>query len=236
MRNARVITIDDDDPEQLQVVEEQSAYARFKDQLAKRVRTLYCICVREATNNPDYGLEPIPRWDGDPDGRSGTRHQNVWPRVAEAIITCGADPYQFIRAQFHQSKRAKPPYPNQMYSDAAIANWEQFRSRAKEFLQQQIASDFNQIQVHVLPLVVNLKWDDQKALNYVLRSQTCGASSLIRYCQAVAAQLPVAETFRERALVQYLFQTADYDDLLGDKIPAELREEVISLRCSLIGQ
>lgn len=202
-------------------------------ELAKQVRILYCICVREITNNPDYGKTEIPAWDGDPTGKTGRRTQNVWPKIAQTIVSVGADPFQFIRAQFYNVRRSKPPTPNQIFNAAAIARWEQFRLHARKELEQRVESDINQLQVHMLPLMVNLKWDRSKALNYAIRDQTCGASHLVRYCFAFEAQLPIAAELMERALLQYMFQVSDYDELLGARIPAELKTAATALRARL---
>lgn len=233
-REARVISFDPPTawPEEPAAVDVVAAdqHAQYIQNLSKMVRTLYCICVREFNNDPTYGTEEMPKWDGDPEGRTGTKTVPVWPKIAETIARCGADPFQFIRSQFYNVRRSKPPYPNQIHSDKAVAHWEQSRLTAREELKHKIESDLNQIHVHTLPFVVNLKWDHVRALDYALRDQTCSASPLVRYCKAIESQLPVASRFRERALLQYMFQMPDYDELLGSLIPAELKAEAVELR------
>ncbi len=204
--------------------------------LANQVRSLYCICYREFTGTVDYGSSHMDAWDGDPTGRSGSRKQNVWPRIAATIARCGADPFQFIRAQFFTIKLAKVPTPNTFYSDAAVQRWELFRDQTKKDLQNQVESDMNQIQIHKLPFTVNLRWPENKALDYTLRNPACGASPLIRYCYAVAASLPVAAEWHERALTQYMFQMSDYDAILQDRIPTQLKGEALECRRRLVGR
>lgn len=229
-RDTRAITLDCDRQD-----DNQFSYTRCIDQLSKLVRTLYCICVTEFTGKTGYGSEHMLAWDGDPEGISGRRTKSVWPKIAETIIRCNAEPFEFIRAQFYCIRRDKPPSPNQIFNDAAIAAWENYRVSAKIALKQRIESDLNQIQGHVLPFIVNLKWDRTQALNYVLRDQTCGASALVRYCHGVAASLPIAAAFRERALLQYVFQMSDYDEVLGSQIPQELKDTATTFRQSIVG-
>jgi len=203
--------------------------------LASQVRNIYCICYRDFSNDPEYGRKHMPRWDGG-ETAHGSTHRPVWPRIAAVIVAQDADPLQFIRAQFVGVRRATPPRPNQLYNEEAVARWQNYRFKAQQNLERQVASDLNQIKVHVLPFTVNLGWDYRTALAYVLKDRRCGASSLVRYCAAVAESLPIAAAFRERALLQYMFQMADYDSLLGNKVPQELRAEAAELRELLVGQ
>lgn len=239
MREQRSIMLDTDSdwPEEDPRTAEIGVHphSRYRDALAKTVRSIYCICYREATGRKDYGTGRMPRWDGGEDA-GGTRHKPVWPKIASTIIECEADPFSYIRAQFVGVRRADQPKPNQMHSPLAVSRWQQYQYQAKEALRRSVESDLNQIRTHVLPFTVNLKWETTKALDYVLRDSKCGASPLVRYIVAVRESLPIASAFRERALLQYMFQMADYDETLGDQIPQELKDEARQLRQMVAGQ
>ena len=215
----------------------QSVSRQEMDRLMSlRIRTIYCMCYRQLKGDPNYGTNPIPRWDGtngDTD-KFGKRYKPVWPKIANAVLQCGADPVSYIKAQFRGAIPTKPPLPNTFYNEKAVAKWEDYRIVAKRELEAKISSDLNQIKVHVLPLTANLGWAYEQALNYALRNQACGASYLVRYCAATAAGLDVAQQFREQALVQYVFQITDYDELLGDQIPKELRDTALSIHSRLV--
>lgn len=198
--------------------------------LAKYVRTLYCICVREQTGNASYGKEPMLTWDGDPEGLSGRRRVPVWPKIAAAILAESANPEQYIRAQFVYNRLDRHPAPNTLYNDDAKERWRTFREEAKHQLKRQLASDMNQIQVHMLPFTVYLGWPSERALEYAVRNPLCGSSPVVRYCMAAQAGLAVADEYFERALVQYVFQMSDYDQLLTVPIPDRLKAEAIRLR------
>lgn len=213
----------------------QTVYDTRKARLANQIRSLYCISVRERTGEPSYGVGPMAAWDGDKSGASGKKSSNVWLKIAAKVLALQADPVQFVRAQFHFSKLAKQPWPNSFLGEQAVAKYEAFKQQARSDLQHQIASDLNQIQLHLLPFTVNLKWEYAKALDYTLRNPQCGASALVRYCFAVECNLPVAVDLRERALVQYMFQMSGYDDVLRDRIPSELKTEAQQLTSSIVG-
>ena len=177
----------------------------------------------------------MPAWDGGETG-FGSRKKPVWPKIAAVILEHDADPFSFVRAQFVGVRRAEPPKPNQMHSEQAVRRWQTFEHEARETLKSSITSDLNQIDITVLPLVRNLGWERRKALDYALRDPKCGASPLVRYLTALSESLPIAERFRERALLQYMFQTADYDALIGEKIPDGLRDEAQQVRARVAGQ
>ena len=226
-----------DAPPSGRAVEAESAGSSHPhvDGLANLVRSLYCVCFREFTGDAAYGTQHMDAWDGDPEGNSGRRTTRVWPKIARKIIEQQADPFQYVRSQFYATKLARAPSPNTFYSDAAVAKYEAFRCHARKDVEQRVASDVNQIQLHALPFTVNLGWDPVRSLDYALRSPTCGASPLVRYCYAVSASLEVAPVFLERALLQYVFQMSDYDAVLGNRIPADLRDAAEQCRRQLVG-
>jgi hypothetical protein len=197
--------------------------------LTSNVREIYCMYYRNIARKPDYGLKPMPRWDGG-ETADGRRCKSVWPQVATTIVRCGADPLNFIHAQFTGVIGGKVPRPNQLHNEAAVMRWENQKETEKEQTKNRIASDLNQISLRMMPLVTNLRWDKAKALNYVLRDQNCAISPLVRYCAAVKASLPIAEQLREHALCQYFVLAATYDQVLGNHIPQELRTEGWNLR------
>lgn len=221
-------------PETQEPLTEPDPYEQQFAQLANRVRTVYCLCFREFTNNPDYGQEPMPRWDGDPEGVSGTRTQPVWPLIARRIAEIGADPFLFIRAQFFGTRRGRPPYPNQCYSDKAVELYQHFLHEQAKDVEQCVRSDDNQIQIHATPLIASLGWSREQAVDYALRSSNCHASALVKYCHAESIRSSFSAVLRDRALVQYLFQMQAYDAILGNRIDQTFRADAYNLRQRLL--
>ena len=236
-RDRRVISLDAgaENP-----VENEIPQPRHEDRvntLAKQVRTVYCICVRELTGKEDYGVKPMPKWDGG-ENSFGTRHQPIWGRVAARILQLDADPVQYIRAQFRVvSNPSQQPKPNQLYNDAAVARWEAYKDNALNNLRNQVSSEINFIRIESMPLIVNLHKTEAEAVQYVLRRRSCSVSPLIRYCVSVDKGLDrLAQVFREHAILQYMFQMANYDSLLGALIPDQLKADAVELKRRLVGQ
>lgn len=203
--------------------------AAVLERLSATVREAYCLSRRELTQDDSYGTSPIPKWDGGTNS-FGTRHSPVWPKIAAVILEHQADPLRYVRAQFYSCFRSQPPRPNQLYGEEALENWKQFELNARTALEIRIKSDYNQLQVHTLPFVKNLNWSTDNALGYVLRDSAVPISPIVRYCEAVAINLDcVIQHYEQPALAQYVFQIADYDKLLGAKIPEPFREKAYQI-------
>lgn len=195
--------------------------------LATQIRNIYCLCFREFTGKREYGKNDMPYWDGDPTGAvTGSRRKNIWPSIAQRVVQLQADPFQYVKAQFHfASDLSKPPQPNMLLGERAAGFYDAYRLQVRRNLEEKVSSDDNQIRVNMLPLELNLGWSHEAALDYALRSQACGASALLRYCHAVGANLAIATDLRAHALMQYMFQMAEYDAVLNGRIPEELKQE-----------
>ena len=207
------------------------------DWLAQSVRTIYCTCRRErgGLQASDYGEKPMPQWDGG-ETPQGRRAKPIWPKIAEKILQCSADPVDFIRAQFEGANWSRPPSPNVLLTEAAVDKWRAYKEASGEKLKRLIESDVNQVSLHVLPLTVTLKWPYKKALEHVLCQRGLPVTPLIRYCFAVREELTeTAAQYREPALMQYVMQLDDYANLLPDMIPPELHAQAAQLRCALVG-
>lgn len=208
----------------------------FMTQLVAQVREIYCICVREITGDSRYGTSVMPQWDGG-ETRFGALRAAVWPKVVYTILELGADPAQFIRAQFKNlTNPTRYPAPNKLYNKAAKLCWARYRETIKWTIQIEVESDLNQVTINMVSLLEGLGWPESKALDYVLRDQlTVRVSPLIRYCLARAAELPIAAVFKEQALLQYMFQMSEYDACIKN-IPEDFKGEANTLRRKLVRQ
>ena len=242
MRRPRVIDLGPDNDyvstsDEEGLTENVKKLTKQADWLAQHVRTIYCTCRRErgGPQAATYGEKYMSQWDGGetPQGRRATA---VWPKIAEKLVQCGADPVDFIRAQFENANWARPPAPNSLLSEAAVDRWRTYKEGAGEKLQRLIESDVNQVSLHVLPLTVTLKWPYKKALEHVLCNRSLPVTPLIRYCFAVREELlDAAAQYREPALLQYVLQLDDYASLMADMIPPELHAQAVDLRRALVG-
>jgi|GEM_PF-3127794 len=240
MRELRPIMLDAPEPadtDQRRQTPTRQSIDEAVSALAKRVRTIYCICRREFGGRADqnYGGKPIAKWDGGEDAFGNSHKRAVWPKIAFTIIECNADPVMFIRAQFSGANWSRPPAPNMMYNTEAVCRWEDYRHNAKVRLKQQMESDVNQVRVSVLPLTATLHWEYRRALEQVLSNSKISVTPLTRYYLAVNEGMAIADRFREAAILQYLFQIFDYDELLGGKIPRDFHQDAVELRARLVG-
>jgi hypothetical protein len=231
-REHRVISLDADAAEVNPVYPQMAA-------LADRVRSIYILCYREWTANPEYGNIKMPSWDGGEDSWGTKIDKPAWPKIAAKIVELEAEPITYIRAQFRAAKR-RPPTPNQICDAASQERWQSYRQSIKQELANQYDDDVISIQLGVLPLTTTLRWEDSKALRYTLNNvRAVKASALIRYCMAIASGFEdVANYFFNQALLQYVFQQADYDEVWRTRmvIPEPLRLAATELRSRLVGR
>lgn len=206
------------------------------DQLEALVRAVYVLCVREHTGNPHYGREPIPEWDGGED-KFGKNHRPKWPDIVRTILALQADPMVYVKAQFALIDSSRVPRPNQLCSPAAAATWEQYRSQVTNQLARQLTANQNALRAAAEPMVAALGWDHNRAVRYCLNTTSmANLTPLFRY--ALAAMMGFQEVtarFRERALLQYVFQQSAYDASWGSFVPLELRQAAEDLRRHLAG-
>ena len=201
--------------------------------LAALAREVYMTVARQWLGKPDYGREPMPRWDGGTD-KFGTRHKPIWPKIAKVLLQEAADPWMYMQAQF--AAIGREIRPNFLYGKAALRNWEQFKAGTAERVEQQLHNDREAVEAHLLPYTQH-GMAFPRALALALGNTTTNsASRLYRYCLAVRNDLPaVAAFFYESALLQYLYQQEPYDAAWGPLLPTPLREFATHTRQSLLG-
>ena len=207
---------------------------RQMDLLTEAVRAIYIGCRRELTGAVDYGVNPMPQWDGGED-QFGVVRSAIWPRIASVIVRLEADPIEFIRAQFWAKRDEKTPKPNYLLSPEAATRWEEYRSKAQRDIKNQLNSDYHAVNTLFYSLTSILKWADDRALRYALLDTVrVNASALYRCCLATAGGFDdIVSIFWDRAVLQYVFQQRLYDEIWGDFVPGSLQMEANQLRSRL---
>jgi hypothetical protein len=236
-RERRVISLDPGSETEADATESDSSHETRVNTLAKQVRTVYCICVRELTGKESYGTQPMPKWDGGVN-KFGTRSQPIWPRISNHILQLDADPLEYVRAQFSViTNPTQFTKPNMLYNSDAVVRWRAYKDNALRNIGHHVRADLNHIRIESMPLMLNMQWSEQKAIAYVLCKRSCSVSPLVRYCVCVTKGMDgLAQLFREHALLQYMFQMTNYDSLLGERIPNQLRTDAMELKRRLVGQ
>jgi hypothetical protein len=235
MRDQRTILLDDFPPPSGDG--EPPLGEQVVERLASTVRTVYCACYREKQGDPTYGQAEMPQWDGGED-QFGRRCKRIWPDIARRIVEIGAEPISFVRAQFWvRGQDTRPPPPNYLLSDAALARYRTYLAQAAFDAQREYERGLRTVQGEVLLVTRGLGWEYQRALRYVLLNiTTVQVSALYRYVLAAREELrDVAQRFHDQALLQYVFQLDMFDAALGDLIPDSLRQEGRTLREQILG-
>jgi len=231
-----VIDLDGDPTRVEAVVPPVSVVDEHIDKMASYVRSIFVVCFREATNNPDYGRAAMADWDGGTN-RFGKKCSNIWPKIARTIVEVGADPVDYVQAQFWARQGMKAPAPNYLHSPEAIERWENYREPALAQVERQLIADENSVTRSVTSLAHGMGWDHNRALTYTLKNtQMVQATALFRYCKAWSSGLNnISAYFQAAALVQYVFRQALYDAAWGDFVPESLRQDAVDLRSRLRG-
>ena len=214
-----------------QVLATEARHARL---LAETVRAIYVGCRREMTGDLDYGTRPMPQWDGGTDA-FGRITAAIWPKVAQRLITLGADPVEYIRAQFWAKRDGRTVTPTYLLGPQAATRWEEYRDKARRDVKSQLLAECTSVQVAFVTLVSAAGWPADEAMTFALQDTIkVQAGPLCRYCLAVAAGLPeAAARHRERAVLQYVFQQRLYDEIWSDFVPESLRAAATELRARL---
>jgi hypothetical protein len=196
------------------------------DSLEDKVRACYIAVKRKVSGNLEYGKQGMERWDGGQD-KNGRLHKPVWPKLAKHIVNLGADPAQYIQAQFNNARKDRLPLPNQLMSPRAVSCWERHTRDAPKALADRLEREMAAIFGSTRTLCDSLKWPLTRALRYsLLDVKGVAASVFVRYCCAVETGYDdIADTFRERAVVDYVFQRSLYDRVWSENIPASVKEE-----------
>lgn len=229
-RQRRIIEIDD--VPQAPTEPERAAAADVEriDNLAKMVRELFCSMVRDFTTSSDYGSDKMPNWDGGTD-KWGKKHRPVWPRLAKHILKIQASPVAYLKAQFNFASPGRPPAPNTLMNDRAVARYNNYISDVNELLTRDLKFDVRSVKTRATLLQHGLKWDFARAMRDALQThESVYASGLTRYCMAMEYEFAdLARAFYDEALIQYLFQKQFYDAAWAGCIPEPLQQHATSL-------
>lgn len=226
MAKSRAVKIGDKIPEKI-VSRPTSA-----DRMAQLVRESYCHFYRMYAKKPQYGKELIPKWDGGFDASTGNTYKKpVWPALVAFFVNQEIEPTDYIRLQFAESPPNRLPFPNQLHGDVCVKRWREYSQHGVARLRMRVAADFNALALVYTPLARILHWPEVEAIEYAVRDTMCDASPLIRYILANEHGLEnVKELLELSAVSQYAFESTLYSEVLGSRIPANIRTKASALR------
>ena len=162
------------------------------------------------------------------------RWRGAFRNMARSFVRNEIMEYQaYIHLQFESRKMTRiPPTPKQCYGKVAHERWQEFQRDSSENADRLKVALRNQQElllgesVGLRETVAELSrtWAEDEIRSYILLDATLELSALFRYGVALESDLHhVADAFRERALLQYMFARSAYDDAWGDRIPPDLR-------------
>jgi hypothetical protein len=230
----RAIELDDTEPR------DRTPLDRLPDTvlaIVATVRAVYCNAVR-MTGKPrlrNFGSKFMK--SDEVVVANGTPTRSEWEKLAIHLINLRASPELYIRSQFEahlKNRNSSMDYPpvRMLYSGWAVDNWERYSKNRETQVLWQLQSDRTQLNVNVLPLVTNLQWPTEDAVEYALGDRIgCVITPFTRYCVAYKNGIHrIAEESFNGALFQYLFEVAFYDNICSDGIPEPLRVTARNVR------
>ena len=210
--------------------------------LTAQVRAIYVALYRQFKNAPDYGKGSLP-YDGGVD-RWGRNHKDgEWPKLARHLVFLEADPLVYMQAQFYGTPAGAldgwVPTPNSMRGAKAVLRYQHYVAGAERTAHNLLQHGLASIAAHVVPWQTSgMPYHAALRLALFNVSQVT-ACPLVRYC--VAKQegvVDVAECYRRKALMQYVFQQRVFDEVLGAgqaRVLQELQEDAARLKCRIFG-
>jgi hypothetical protein len=162
------------------------------------------------------------------------RHWPAFLRLAKLFVDNQIVDYRtYIHVQFvSRANKLIAPNPQQCYGPVAESKWAAYATSRSSVMEQ--LKTALQIQRATLTRELSLEedrvqdedppWTYDMIVGSVLCKPDLTFSALFRYGAATSAGLErVANEYREKAYLHYLFARSAYDRVWGDMIPADLR-------------
>ena len=191
----------------------------------RRVREAYFARCRELyADNPnfqDYGLDPIPQWDGG-ENTFGRRFRSCWPSIAKTLLEAGIyDVEEYMRFVVQSPSTTKPP---QLKSDRHIQAFLRHQRGCASGLQDKYRTYLRKFASAVR---TTKQWFPQKSnkdvWRHVLLSTAWHLPPLFCYITAEEGGLQdVMNIYRPLAIDELSANFAAYREEWSDVIPPEL--------------
>lgn len=205
--------------------------------LAAISRECYCRCVREhhqtSGKDSDYGLTPLPRWDGGIDNQ-GVEHENVWLRVADFLYLHLVDPYDYIYFVFRKYGLSRYPTPIQLCNERYITDFNYRTLSGCENLARQFKELFGRFDIYFRARhktiadyrIPNMGWSEQMVSECCIQDETLGYTPLYQFMKSFQLGLnDTAKQYRDEALVEYYQNKPAFDLAFGDSLPEDFKQE-----------
>ena len=166
--------------------------------------------------------------------RPGAKVERNWEKVAAFFLDNGIPIVPFIRYVVHQmpvpqANHLKSQKVFQQFRESEFANEAKIRQIMKTELESQrsiVFSELSMIQGAVADGILEEEVTPRAAIMQVLGNEVLSLSPLFRYCWACEQNfMRVAENYKAEAMMQYTTYPKLYDEIWGEWIPEDFREE-----------
>lgn len=220
----------------MQTDEQRQLVKRSNDPLMEQigrhheaVRALYVVeyrkfVLRTRGHDPEhYGRSSMPRWDGGIDPHNGRTYAPTWPRLSAWAFKHGLCPFDLIVGAFALwPDVGHPPFPNQLCSDRAVALCREWRESRLRVLAGTTRATFERLSARIAAALRPPVLPGQ--VGEILRASGAG-SPLVRFVAACrCGHVGVMNEYWHRAAIDYLGRPDDWNKVLGDVLPDDLKE------------
>lgn len=169
------------------------------------------------------------RWDGGYDSRTNRRYKSIWPQIAYFVLKNSVEPEALVKAQFEYAS-AILPTPQTMVSSAGLAKYRRYSQNVVPKLHRQFQSE--KLAATIALRTAGFIHDSpERAYFAVLCDLSIQLSALFRYCLGHEQGLSeVATYWKSEALEQYIAEPDCYDQVWGEFIPNEFRNEASKVK------
>lgn len=209
------------------IIDSKAIREALEQQLGQQLKSAYTVerefYEQQRDRTRKRGYKPNKNWDGvakDDYDPESTGRDNIWIKTAVHLHSRGIDPADFVRLVFSaiNDKVDAPPLPNQLLSPKTFAKY----TKGARTLPLEVAGAFETQRAlaksRVCVKVRLCQKSTADAVEEVLYDETLALSALFRYCLAVSMKgkgkqfEDAANSFKERAALQYVRHKAQYDE------------------------
>lgn len=211
----------------------------YSRKLGERLKQAYTTERRLHETQRDGVLStyrPAARFDGQ---AAATVEDNaidsLWVKAAKTLYRQGIDPEDYVRRVFAMisGKVISCPRPNQLLSSRCM---ELYRNASVDLREEITLAFSTQRQIARREVVVKCNVNGKTvpvAMNETIRDESLPLSSLFRYCLALSMREKVVRRLAKRykidAALQYFPKREEYDQVWGEYIPDQFRQDAASI-------
>lgn len=202
---------------------------------ARQVRRFYVQARRRLESlhtgvDSTWGRRRIVRYDGGQDPATGNVFKSVWLKVGAYCFDNQIDPAGLVRVAFDGASYDRVPYPAMLTSPNFVAAYRTAEAELVPALKLALRIQRDQLELGIARHSHHARPDVAAATLRSLYDESLGLSGLFRHCTAVALNdRRAAATYRDAAVLEYMFSRAAYDAAWGSFIPRAIREAAKSL-------